>query len=42
MGFDADQETVRVLSLSLDETRRRQAALPGSVPAAGARTTMPQ
>jgi nitrite reductase (cytochrome c-552) len=38
MGFHADQEAVRVLALSLDETRRGQAALPGSVSTAGART----
>ncbi len=37
MGFHADQEAVRVLALSLDETRRGQAALPGSVATAGAR-----
>jgi nitrite reductase (cytochrome c-552) len=37
MGFHADQEAMRVLSLSLDETRRGQAALPGSVATAGAR-----
>jgi nitrite reductase (cytochrome c-552) len=30
MGFHADQEAVRVLALSIDETRRGQAALPGS------------
>jgi nitrite reductase (cytochrome c-552) len=42
MGFHADQEAVRVLSLSLDETRRGQAALPGSVATAGARTKMLQ
>jgi nitrite reductase (cytochrome c-552) len=41
MGFHADQEAVRVLSLSLDETRRGQAALPGSVSTAGQRTTLP-
>ena len=29
MGFHADQEAVRVLALSLDETRRGQAALYG-------------
>jgi nitrite reductase (cytochrome c-552) len=36
MGFHADQESVRVLALSLDETRRGQVALrgPGSPPAA--------
>ncbi len=42
MGFHADQEAVRVLSLSLDETRRGQAALPGSVSTPGAKTTLPQ
>jgi nitrite reductase (cytochrome c-552) len=36
MGFHADQEAVRVLALSLDETRRGQASLPGSVASAGA------
>jgi nitrite reductase (cytochrome c-552) len=39
MGFHADQEAVRVLSLSLDESRRGQASLPGSVSTAGARTS---
>ncbi len=39
MGFHADQEAMRVLSLSLDESRRGQAALPGSVSSAGAKTT---
>ena len=39
MGFHADQEAIRVLSLSLDESRRGQAALPGSVSTAGAKTT---
>jgi nitrite reductase (cytochrome c-552) len=29
MGFHADQEAVRTLALSLDETRRGQATLPG-------------
>src|SRR5688500_9864925 len=38
MGFHADQEAMRVLSLSLDESRRGQAALPGSVATPGART----
>ena len=38
MGFHADQEAVRILSLSLDETRRGQATLPGSVATPGART----
>ncbi len=42
MGFHADQEAMRVLSLSLDESRRGQAALPGSVATPGARTTSPQ
>jgi nitrite reductase (cytochrome c-552) len=37
MGFHADQEAVRVLALSLDETRRGQASLPGSVSTAGAK-----
>jgi nitrite reductase (cytochrome c-552) len=37
MGFHADQEAVRVLSLSIDESRR-QAALPGSVSTHGAVT----
>ena len=36
MGFHADQEAVRVLARSLDETRRGQASLPGSVSTAGA------
>ena len=36
MGFHADQEAVRVLALSLDETRRGQASLPGSVSRPGA------
>ena len=36
MGFHADQEAVRVLALSLDETRRGQASLPGGVSTAGA------
>jgi nitrite reductase (cytochrome c-552) len=38
MGFHADQEAVRVLALSLDETRRGQATLPGSKATPGART----
>jgi nitrite reductase (cytochrome c-552) len=42
MGFHADQEAVRVLSLSLDEARRGQASLPGSVSTPGNRTTQPQ
>ena len=36
MGFHADQEAVRVLALSLDETRRGQVSLPGSLATAGA------
>jgi len=42
MGFHADQEAMRVLALSLDESRRGQAALPGSVATAGAKTTAPK
>ena len=40
MGFHADQEAVRVLALSLDETRRGQASLPSSRSSAGERTQM--
>jgi nitrite reductase (cytochrome c-552) len=40
MGFHADQESVRVLALSLDETRRGQAALPGGKATAGPQTDM--
>jgi nitrite reductase (cytochrome c-552) len=36
MGFHADQEAVRVLALSLDETRRGQASLPDGVSTTGA------
>jgi nitrite reductase (cytochrome c-552) len=36
MGFHADQEAVRVLALSIDETRRGQASLPRSGVSAGA------
>jgi nitrite reductase (cytochrome c-552) len=36
MGFHADQEAVRILAKSLDETRRGQAALPGAVATPGA------
>ena len=36
MGFHADQEAMRILALSIDETRRGQASLPGSVATAGA------
>ena len=39
MGFHADQEAVRVLALSLDETRRGQASLPGSVATTGTAAT---
>jgi nitrite reductase (cytochrome c-552) len=35
MGFHADQEAMRILALSLDESRRGQAALPGSVDTPG-------
>ena len=38
MGFHADQEAVRVLALSMDETRRGQATVPGSGSSEGART----
>jgi nitrite reductase (cytochrome c-552) len=41
MGFHAGQEAVRVLALSLDETRRGQAALPGARATAGDRTQAP-
>jgi nitrite reductase (cytochrome c-552) len=41
MGFHADQEAVRVLALSLDETRRGQAALPGATATPGAQTRTP-
>jgi nitrite reductase (cytochrome c-552) len=40
MGFHADQEAMRVLALSLDESRRGQASLPGSRATAGARTQL--
>jgi nitrite reductase (cytochrome c-552) len=40
MGFHADQEAMRILALSLDESRRGQAALPGSRATGGARTDM--
>ena len=36
MGFHADQEAVRILALSLDETRRGQASLPGGLATPGA------
>ena len=38
MGFHADQEAMRILALSLDESRRGQASLPGSKATAGAQT----
>jgi nitrite reductase (cytochrome c-552) len=40
MGFHADQEAVRVLALSLDESRRGQASLPGSKATPGAQTQL--
>jgi nitrite reductase (cytochrome c-552) len=40
MGFHADQEAVRVLALSLDETRRGQVALPGGRTTPGPRTVL--
>jgi nitrite reductase (cytochrome c-552) len=40
MGFHADQEAVRILALSLDETRRGQASLPGGVATPGSRTPL--
>jgi nitrite reductase (cytochrome c-552) len=40
MGFHADQEAMRILALSLDESRRGQATLPGSRATPGAQTTM--
>jgi nitrite reductase (cytochrome c-552) len=41
MGFHADQEAMRVLALSIDESRRGQASLPGSAATPGARTQLP-
>ena len=38
MGFHADQEAMRVLALSIDESRRGQSAIPGSRATAGERT----
>jgi nitrite reductase (cytochrome c-552) len=38
MGFHADQEAVRILALSLDETRRGQASLPGARATPGSTT----
>jgi nitrite reductase (cytochrome c-552) len=35
MGFHADQEAVRILAWSLDETRRGQASLSGGLTTAG-------
>ena len=40
MGFHADQEAVRILALSLDESRRGQATLPGSKATPGAQTKL--
>jgi nitrite reductase (cytochrome c-552) len=40
MGFHADQEAVRVLALSLGETRRGQAALPGTKATGGPQTDL--
>jgi nitrite reductase (cytochrome c-552) len=40
MGFHADQEAVRVLALSLDETRRGQASLTGGRATPGPRTNI--
>jgi nitrite reductase (cytochrome c-552) len=41
MGFHADQEAVRILALSIDETRRGQATLSGGQTSEGARTILP-
>ena len=41
MGFHADQEAMRVLALSLDETRRGQTSLPGSTATPGATSARP-
>jgi hypothetical protein len=38
MGLHAGQEAVRILALSLDETRRGQTAVPGNRLTAGERT----
>ena len=40
MGFHADQEAMRILALSLDESRRGQASLPGSKATPGAQTKL--
>ena len=40
MGFHADQEAMRILALSLDESRRGQAVLPGSKATPGAETKL--
>ena len=40
MGFHADQEAVRVLALSLDETRRGQASLTGGRATPGPQTNI--
>ena len=39
MGFHADQEAMRILALSIDESRRGQASLPGNTATPGAQTT---
>ena len=41
MGFHADQEAMRVLALSIDESRRGQAALPGRVSSIRPRESRP-
>ena len=41
MGFHADQEAMRVLALSIDESRRGQAALPGRVSSSRPRGSRP-
>jgi len=41
MGFHADQEAMRVLALSLDETRRGQTSLPGSTATPGVTSARP-
>jgi nitrite reductase (cytochrome c-552) len=41
MGFHADQEAVRILALSLDETRRGQVSLPGGLATPGPTTAHP-
>jgi hypothetical protein len=39
MGFHADQEAMRVLALSIDETRRGQTAMPRSAASAASTPT---